>query len=260
MQGVFSVDVESDLNSKESFRGVSEGIPLLASLLNKHGIKGTFFVTGEVLEKYPKIFIGLEKSGHEIALHSYDHKRYDSMSRHEKVKDIKKMLSVYRNIFHKNPKGFRAPQHSIDSETISLLEDYGFVYDSSKTPFNAMLFRHLLMNNSKKLEVFKNFFSKYWPHQIGKKLYEIPRTSFLLATGGFELKIYPKQTHLCIMKLSKCLGIPFIFVMHSWDMINIPKSRITRICSKKDFYKKLDMFLNDARKIIKFTTMSNLVK
>jgi len=55
-----------------------------------------------------------------------------------------------------SPKGFRAPQHSIDDETLNLLEKYNFKYDSSYSPWN---FFHMILSR-KKVKFSHNFTPK----------------------------------------------------------------------------------------------------
>lgn len=257
MDAVFSVDVENDLYSKD-YKGIEEGLPKLLGILEKQDIKATFFVTAQALKKYKNIFKNLKKKGHEIEVHSYNHKRYDIMNTKEKDMDLKETIKVYKKLFKANPKGFRAPQHSADKETLFLLQKYNFKYDSSRCPGNIMLFRHFFKKNSNKIELLKTFFSKLKPYKIIPGLVEIPRASFLISTGAFELKVYPLIFHKLIVLLFRKLKIPLVFVMHSWDMINIPKSKITKFCSKEKFQEKLNSFLEFSAKRLNYTTMEKL--
>jgi len=251
MDAVFSVDVERDLHT-EKFDGIEKGIPKLIKILEKYLIKATFFVTGETIKKYPLLFKNLNKKGHEIAVHSYSHLRYDQLNMKEKEKEIKKTISVYHKLFKKKPKGFRAPQHSIDNETLVLLEEHNFKYDSSKVPLNLMLLRHLFKKNSNKKNIITNFLSKLKPYRIKQDFFEIPRTAFFISTGGFELKLYPRFSYKLLISINKLLKIPLIFMMHSWDMIEIPQSRITKLCSCSNFERKLKLFLEYSTKKVNY--------
>jgi len=51
-----------------------ETTPRILALLDKAGIKATFFVTGEHAEQYPELVHNLLAAGHEIGEHSYSHK------------------------------------------------------------------------------------------------------------------------------------------------------------------------------------------
>lgn len=258
MDAVFSVDVERDLHTN-GFKGITEGIPILIKMLDKYSIKATFFATGELLKKYPSLFKNLARKGHEIGIHSYNHKRYDQMTFNEKEKDLKASIKVYKKIFKKSPEGFRAPQHSLDNQTVNLLEKNNFKYDSSKAPGNVMVIRHLFKKTDKK-NIIKSLFSKPKPYQLKNNLFEIPRVSFIISTGGFELKLYPQFSYKLLMLLCKLLNTPFIFIMHSWDMTDIPDSVTTNLCSKKDFENKLDLFLKYSSKRLNYIKMGDLYR
>src|SRR3989344_4687321 len=137
MRVSITIDVEKDLHS-ESYNGLEEGIPRLLTILNKHNIKATFFVPAKLIENFPYYFTNLDKQGHEIALHGYEHERFDDLALSEKRRLIKESVKIYKNLFGKFPRGFRAPQHSIDEKTVEILKQEGFLYDSSETPLNLL--------------------------------------------------------------------------------------------------------------------------
>jgi hypothetical protein len=107
--------------------------------------------------------------------------------------------------------------------------------------------------------VLSNFFSKKKKYILGKKLIEIPRSSFLVSAGGFELKVYPAWTYKLIIFLSRLLKIPFIFTMHSWDLIDIKESKTSKMCNTEKFLTKLDKFLAYSSKKINYKTMEELL-
>src|SRR5687767_1647771 len=47
--------------------------PLILDQLREQNIKACFFVIGKKAEKYPGILMAIEKDGHTIGNHSYDH-------------------------------------------------------------------------------------------------------------------------------------------------------------------------------------------
>lgn len=254
----FSVDVEKDLHS-QGYLGVTRGLKRLAIVLDKNNIKATFFVTGEVLSKYPGIFKALKNKRHEIALHGYSHRRFDSLNSGEKKEEINKSVNIYRKVFGISPRGFRAPQHSIDKETLMLLDKNKFLYDSSVCSKNLMLLRHIFKMDSNKIEIIRNFFGKSHPYKVSESLTEIPRSSPLLALGGFELKVYPNWLINCILFKHRIINIPLNFVMHSWDMIDTPGSRTSEIMKAKEFENVLDTFIKKVKLNYKFVRMGELI-
>jgi polysaccharide deacetylase family protein (PEP-CTERM system associated) len=113
---------------------IVESICPLLHLLDKHGVRSTFFVLGLVAEKYPEMVDKLYDQGHEIAFHGYSHKPLHQLDivEFERELDISmKYLSKFR------PIGYRAPSFSLNNGTnwaLRILANRGFKYDSSIFP------------------------------------------------------------------------------------------------------------------------------
>ncbi len=73
-----TVDVEQDCPPYlNTFRGIEEGMQKLLTLFSDEKIHGTFFTTGMIAEKYPKLIEGIVAEGHELGCHGYSHQRFD---------------------------------------------------------------------------------------------------------------------------------------------------------------------------------------
>lgn len=259
MKASFTIDVERDLRTGE-YEGIEEGIPKILDILDFYKIKATLFVTGEILERYPQLFKKIREEDHEIEIHSYSHKRYDNMNTKQKEQDLDKCIKIFKKLFKTNPKGFRAPQHSIDNETLELLQKKKFVYDSSFCSGNIMILKHIFTKSSNLKNVTRILFSKQKPHYIKEKLIEIPRSGVLFSIGAFELKIFPRFIYKTIIAINKLFDIPLIFVMHSWDVIDIKNSRTSKMCKKEKFEKKLRDFLKYSSRKGDYQTISSILK
>ena len=236
---VFSIDVESDLHTG-NYESVTHGIKIIENLLNKYEIKGIFFTTCDCIEKYPEIFRRLAKQGHEIALHGYRHVRFDELSREEKTEQIKKAKTCFKKYLGFEPKSFRAPQHSIDKETLDILEKEGFEYDSSYTPLNLL---QLIFFPEKPRLWFEHFFSPRNPYKIKKNLVELPPTSLLLPFVSLPIRVLPLLFLKFFVKILGFTHKNVIFYCHSWDFIEVKGSKIEKLFSHEIFAKKLDSLL-----------------
>lgn len=129
-----SVDVEHDVGTgaNKKFHGVEEMGKILG-IFKKFGVPLTLFVTGDVLERYSDEGKRWAEE-YEIASHSYSHRFFNELSVREREEDTRQFLELYKSIFHSHPSGFRAPSHIIDTEAMKILEEYGFMYDSSVVP------------------------------------------------------------------------------------------------------------------------------
>ena len=134
-----TVDVEEDCPPMlTSTRGMEEGLPKLLDLFKNEGIKATFFVTGMMAEQYPNLIYRIPGEGHELGCHGYTHARFDRMEEEEARIALKQAGKVLRQ-FEKRLVSFRAPNLQFPKDYLKLLEEEGFLYDSSiaayKPPF-----------------------------------------------------------------------------------------------------------------------------
>ena len=77
------------------------------------GVRATFFVLGWVAERYPEIARIIADHGHELASHSYWHRRVDQLTRQQFTEDIRRSIDVLRQQSGQAVRGFRAPSFSI---------------------------------------------------------------------------------------------------------------------------------------------------
>ena len=139
-KAVISLDVEDwyhldyfrDKLTDNSQTILEDGINEFLKILEKHEIKSTFFVVGELIENNIKLFKSILNSGHEIAGHSYYHKRPLTQSLEKFQEDCLLLKNALTKNFDINHPGYRAPCFSIDNKRLEILEKLNFSYDSSK--------------------------------------------------------------------------------------------------------------------------------
>lgn len=237
---IFSIDVEPDLHDKKD-RSINEGLKKLKEISDKNNIKPVLFVVGSLIPKHSSLFKELKQEGWEISCHGYSHKRFDEMTYEEKEEEIKKCISVWKKYLNSKPKGFRAPQHSIDSQTLDLLEKYKFKYDSSYSPLN---FLQLIFFPKKFTHWLKIAFSPLNVYKIRPNLEEIPVSSLLIPNVSLTFRILPKILLRFYFWLIKLFYKRPVFYAHSWDFIELPRSRIDRKFSHKKFIDKLNYLMS----------------
>ncbi len=257
MQIFFTFDVEPDLHSG-MHKSLEIGLPRSLQVLNKYNIKATFFVPALLLQQFPNYFKKLEKQGHEIAIHGYKHERFDNLSKQEKEFRIIKSIQIYKSILKKNPKGFRAPQHSIDNQTLIILEQNNFLYDSSYTPFN---FLQLLFFPKKFRFWLNGIFTPRKIYKIKSNLYELPISSFLIPFVSLPLRIFPWPIIKLYLNLLKLTNQNLIFYAHSWDFIRLSQSKIDTIFRYTNLLKNFErtIFYLSKNKSNRFLTMAQMI-
>jgi peptidoglycan/xylan/chitin deacetylase (PgdA/CDA1 family) len=111
--------------------GVTRGLPRILEILDRHEIKGTFYVPGDTAERHTKAIQAVQDQGHEIGHHGYLHKQSDAIDADEQRAEIEKGLDALRDRLDVTPKGYRSPSWELTPETLALLEEHNFTYDSS---------------------------------------------------------------------------------------------------------------------------------
>ena len=109
---------------------------ILESLSREH-THATFFVVGWVAERYPEIAKMISAEGHELATHSYWHRRVNLLTPEEFADDVRRSIDVLQDQTGQKVRGFRAPGFSITPGTewaFDVLADLGIEYDASLLP------------------------------------------------------------------------------------------------------------------------------
>lgn len=110
--------------------GARVGVPRILDLLDRHGVRATFFVPGHTVESFPRETETILERGHELAHHSYAHVDPSQQSPAEERADMERALDALERIGVR-PLGYRSPSADLSDVTLELVEEHGFVYDSS---------------------------------------------------------------------------------------------------------------------------------
>ena len=118
------------------------GAARILALLNKYGIRSTWFIPGTVIETYPDESKRAVDEGHEIAHHGWTHIPPADLSREKEEEGIVRGIESIERLSGRKPRGYRSPSWDLSEHTIELLLKYGFFYDTSLmgddyTPYRA---------------------------------------------------------------------------------------------------------------------------
>jgi polysaccharide deacetylase family protein (PEP-CTERM system associated) len=142
----FTVDVEDGVSiamrdvfskkTEQTDRVVTYTTQVL-ELLEKHDVIGTFFVLGEVGERFPDLVKEIANSGHEIGVHGYHHLQFFRMTPAKAYQELSSAKKLLEDLTGEEIMGHRAPAFSITPETkwgLDVIAKAGFSYDSSIMP------------------------------------------------------------------------------------------------------------------------------
>ena len=120
----------SDANA---LRDTQSGLRTALDLLDKYGVKATFFIVGKTAELSPELIREIP-SKHEIASHGFVHKSLRQQTLSELRKDVEKSVQTIDKFCRRKPIGYRAPYSSLSlrsKQLLQILRDLNFKYDSS---------------------------------------------------------------------------------------------------------------------------------
>jgi peptidoglycan/xylan/chitin deacetylase (PgdA/CDA1 family) len=110
--------------------GARVGVPRLLQMLKREGIPATFFIPGHTVDSFREECEAILAAGHEVAAHSYAHQDPSGQSELDERADMEKALDALDRIGVR-PVGYRSPSADMSPSTLEILEEHGFLYDSS---------------------------------------------------------------------------------------------------------------------------------
>lgn len=247
----------------------------LLDLFDRFGVKATFFILGWNAEKAPTLIKEIHRRGHEIASHGYDHRLSQELTEKEFRKDFLLNKAILEDITAQPVLGYRAPSFSISDSVIKILEEAGFLYDSSYNSFSLNK-RHGSLD-------LPEIDSDGGAFQLPDNLWELPVSNFQLGRlplpwgGGAYFRLIPWFVFRRGIKKILAQQGAYIFYLHPWEIDpQQPGVRNLPLCNKlrhyyglRNCYHKLERFLETystcrfitcAQHIFELTTADELKK
>ncbi len=119
------------LNASLGEFGGRVGIERVLGLLDRYGVRATFYIPGESADSWPARVEQVMKAGHEIAHHGYCHETPTMITAEREREEIALGIESLKRLTGRAPAGYRAPSWDASVNTIPLLKEFGFRYDSS---------------------------------------------------------------------------------------------------------------------------------
>lgn len=103
----------------------------LLDLLRDYDLPATWFVPGHTVEAFPSVAGRIVADGHEVGHHGYCHEDPRTLELAEERAVMAKGTERIRALAGEPPCGYRCPSGSFSPNTLRLLVENGFLYDSS---------------------------------------------------------------------------------------------------------------------------------
>jgi peptidoglycan/xylan/chitin deacetylase (PgdA/CDA1 family) len=111
--------------------GPKVGVPRLLAVLERAGVRATFFVPGFTARRYPDTVRRIVAAGHEVGWHNDLHEFPPTLAEAEERAILERGADVLEPLTGVRPLGYRAPMWELNERTPALLAAAGFAYDSS---------------------------------------------------------------------------------------------------------------------------------
>jgi polysaccharide deacetylase family protein (PEP-CTERM system associated) len=221
----------SSLHFERSTQAEAATLPIL-TLLERYGVKATFFVVGELAQSHPHLIERILAAGHELGCHGWTHLPLWNLTPTQFAEELTQFLAWRDATFPGVPiLGYRASTFSLDDSTawaVTTLLDHGFHYDSSifpaATPLygvpTAPLTPFQLLNLDGRLMMPSPATS---PTLNRPALLEIPMSVFPIAgrrvgfTGGLYLRALPWQVVRQLFHYTENAKRPAVVYIHPWE-------------------------------------------
>lgn len=111
--------------------GRRRGVPRILDVLARHDVKGSFFVPAVAGLIDPDALQPIVDGGHEIGVHGWIHENTSKLDRQTEHDLLLRSRDTLEQLTGKTPVGHRSANWDLSSNTIQLVAEAGFSYDSS---------------------------------------------------------------------------------------------------------------------------------
>ncbi len=112
--------------------GARVALQRVVELIDRHEIPASFFIPSESLRLNPHMADVIKASGrHEFAVHGWIHERNSDLPADVERELVQRALDYLTQATGERPVGYRAPSWNFSPNTIDIIRDLGFLYDSS---------------------------------------------------------------------------------------------------------------------------------
>jgi polysaccharide deacetylase family protein (PEP-CTERM system associated) len=189
----------------------------LLDLFDQYHVKATFFVLGWVAKHFPTLVREVHERGHELACHSYWHRKIYTLAPAEFREDTRLARMAIEDAASVSVSGYRAPTWSVTKDSLwalDILLEEGFSYDSSIFPVHHDLYG--IPGASRYPWVYTS--------AAGHKLLELPPATIeicgtnLAAAGGGYFRLLPMRfTEWAFQRFEKEKK-SLVFYLHPWEI------------------------------------------
>jgi peptidoglycan/xylan/chitin deacetylase (PgdA/CDA1 family) len=122
---------ESPMRISQGQYGSRQAIPRIRRLLDRHGVRATFFYPAVSALLYPDEVRAVADEGHEIGIHSWIHEANTTLPAAAERDLAFRAADTLETISGRRPVGMRTASWDFSTATLSIIREMGLLYDSS---------------------------------------------------------------------------------------------------------------------------------
>ncbi len=112
--------------------GARVGLGRVVDLLDRYEIPASFFIPAVSLQLHPEMAEVIKRSGrHEFGVHGWIHERNAEMPAEAEREMVRRAVAYLEQATGERPVGYRAPSWNFSANTLGMIREMGFLYDSS---------------------------------------------------------------------------------------------------------------------------------
>lgn len=112
--------------------GARVGLGRVVDLVDRHNIPATFFIPAVSLKLNPEQADLIKQAGHhEFAVHGWIHERNSDLGYEEERALVERAVEYLTEATGRRPVGYRAPSWNFSPNTLRIIRELDFLYDSS---------------------------------------------------------------------------------------------------------------------------------
>jgi peptidoglycan/xylan/chitin deacetylase (PgdA/CDA1 family) len=125
--GSFGASSASD-RSRGDFEEIA--VPRVLEILDRFDARATWFIPGTMAELYADLVRRIIERGHEVAHHGWAHEKISETDADNR-QVLEQGIAVLERLSGSPPRGYRVPGGFMTDDQLSLVREYGFLWDSS---------------------------------------------------------------------------------------------------------------------------------
>jgi peptidoglycan/xylan/chitin deacetylase (PgdA/CDA1 family) len=112
--------------------GARVGLQRVVNLLDRHQIPATFFIPAVSLQLHPGMADVIKQSGrHEFGVHGWIHELNTTLPADVERRLLMQAIDTLTKLTGSRPVGYRAPSWNFSPNTLAIVRELGFLYESS---------------------------------------------------------------------------------------------------------------------------------